>query len=138
MLRLLAMKRFVHLVLFCGLFPLGVVLGGSGCQKARPGAASGARPGTPEAPRRVEVTVSNQGFTPARVPGRPGESLTLVFKYEKSAGECGRQVLVPTQQKSVTLSEDKPTEVALTLPPTAGEVGFTCGMHMLHGAIVIE
>jgi plastocyanin domain-containing protein len=115
---------------FCGLATFAA------CQKAAP--AAPIVPGTPASPRRVEVKVSNQGFTPARVPGKPGESLTLLFKYDKSAGECGRQVVVPDQHKTVTLSEEHPTEIALTLPTTTGEVGFTCGMNMLRGAIVIE
>ena len=116
---------------------LGVLAGGllsSGCRKAEPPI----QPGTPSAPRRVEVTVSNQGFTPARIVGKPAESLTLVFRYQKSAGECGREVVLPAQNVHVTLSEGQPTEVALTLPTTKGEVSFTCGMNMLRGAVLIE
>jgi hypothetical protein len=109
---------------------------GLGCRKAESHVVI--VPGTPAAPRRVEVTVSNQGFTPARVAGKPSESLTLVFRYQKSAGECGREVVLPAQNVRVTLSEDKPTEVALNLPAAKGEVGFTCGMNMLRGAIVVE
>ena len=126
------MKRF-FLVVGLGLAALS---GSGGCKKAE--APAVIQPGTPAAPRRVAVTVSNQGFTPARVPGKPGESLTLVFHYQKSAGECGREVVVPGHNVHVTLAEDKPVEVALTLPATTGEVGFTCGMNMLRGAVVIE
>ena len=124
------MKR-LFLVVGLGLCGLG-----GGCKKAE--APAIIQPGTPAAPRRVDVTVSNQGFTPARVPGKPGESLTLVFRYQKSAGECGREVVVPGHDVHVTLTEEKPVEVALTLPATKGEVGFTCGMNMLRGAVVIE
>jgi len=129
------MKRFLlvaGLLIGCA----GLTGLGGGCRKAE--APTVITPGTPAAPRRVEVTVSNQGFTPARIPGRPGESLTLVFRYQKSAGECGREVLVPGQNVHVTLSEDKPVEVVMSLPATKGEVGFTCGMNMLRGAVVVE
>ncbi len=121
------MKRFLLVVgLLGGLTDLG-------CRKEAP-----IQPGTSAAPRHVDVTVSNQGFTPARIPAKPGESLTLVFRYQKSAGECGREVVVPTQNVHVTLTEDKPVEVALTLPANKSEIGFACGMNMLHGAVVIE
>ena len=126
------MKRFFLVVGLLGGLSGGLL--GLGCRKA----AAPIQPGTPAAPRYVDVTVSNQGFTPARIAGKPGESLTLVFSYQKSAGECGREVVVPTQNVHVTLTEDKPVEVALTLPPGKSELGFTCGMNMLRGAVVIE
>lgn len=113
---------------------IAVGLGG-GCK--RPAPTLGPR-GTPEAPRLVEVKVSNQGFTPARIKAQPGESLRLLFRYDPSAGECGREVVLPSERVRVTLSEQQPTEIALNLPSQAGEVGFTCGMNMLRGAIVVE
>ena len=106
----------------------------SGCRKSESAVPVAAGNG----PRRIEVTVSNQGFTPPRVVGRPGEDLTLSFRYDKSAGECGREVVLPSQNIKKTLTEEKPTEIALHLPQEKGEVTFTCGMNMLRGAIVVE
>ncbi|HNF99278.1 MAG TPA: cupredoxin domain-containing protein, partial [Pseudomonadota bacterium] len=104
---------------------------GGGCRKSEP------PPPASGGPRRIEVTVSNQGFTPPRIMGRPGEDLTLSFRYDKSAGECGREVVLPSQNIKKTLTEEKPTEIALHLPQEKGEVTFTCGMNMLRGAIVV-
>jgi len=106
---------------------------GSGCRKSEQPPSS-----TGGGPRHIEVTVSNQGFTPPRIVGRPGEDVTLSFRYEKSAGECGREVVMPSQNIKKMLTEDKPTEIALHLPQEKGEVTFTCGMNMLRGAIVVE
>ena len=106
-----------------------------GCNKPEPALGP---VGTATSPRRVELSVSNQGFKPARIRGRPGESITLVVRYDKSAGECGREVVLPAQKIRVSLTEQQPTEIALTLPRDKGEVGFTCGMDMLRGAIVVE
>lgn len=106
----------------------------SGCRKSESAVPAAAGNG----PRRIEVTVSNQGFTPPRVVGRPGEDLTLSFRYDKSAGECGREVVLPAQNIKKTLTGDNPTEIALHLPQEKGEVTFTCGMNMLRGAIVVE
>lgn len=94
--------------------------------------------GTAEKPRRIDVTVSNQGFTPSQLGGRPGEVVQLIFHYEASAGECGREVVLPKQGVHVTLAENRPVEVPLTLPADRGEVEFSCGMNMLHGKIVVE
>jgi plastocyanin domain-containing protein len=93
--------------------------------------------GTVQAPRSVDIKVSNLGFTPSTVSGRPGESLRLNFYYDKSAGRCGREVVVPKDNVRVTLDEKQPVAVNITLPPS-GEVTWSCGMDMLHGKIVIE
>jgi FAD/FMN-containing dehydrogenase len=50
----------------------------------------------------------------------------------------GREVVLPSQNIKKTLTEEKPTEIALHLPQEKGEVTFTCGMNMLRGAIVVE
>jgi plastocyanin domain-containing protein len=114
---------------------LGSLAGAGGCRKQEPPLGPA---GTPQSPRRVELTVSNQGFQPARIRGRPGETLTLVVRYDKSAGECGREIVLPAQKVKVTLTEQQPAEIALTLPAQKGEVSFTCGMDMLRGSIVVE
>lgn len=108
---------------------------------ALPGCKNDAPPivaGTADKPRLVEVKVSNQGFTPGRIPARAGEFLNLSFHYDKSAGECGREVVLPKENVRVTLSESQPVQVAVRVPPTRGEIAFTCGMNMLRGAIVVE
>lgn len=93
--------------------------------------------GTVEKPRQIDINVSDQGYTPSSVSGRPGESVRLVFHYDPSARECGREVVVPSTNTKVTLEEKKPAEIALKLP-ASGEVAWACGMDMLHGKIVVE
>lgn len=107
-------------------------LGGCRRQEPLPGPA-----GTPQSPRRVELTVSNQGYKPARIRGHAGESLTLVVRYDKSAGECGKEIVLPAQKVRVTLTEQQPAEIALVLPADKGEVSFTCGMDMLDRKSVV-
>ncbi len=94
--------------------------------------------GTAESPRRVDITVSNLGYTPSSISGRPGEPLRLIFHYEPSAGECGHEVMLPKQNLKVVLSEKQPVEIPLTLPMDRGEVEWSCGMGMLHGKIIVE
>lgn len=118
-----------------------LLCGAAGCtQKASDPATSPAPagpPGTAEKPRRVEVKVSNLGYTPARILGRPGEALLLAFRYEQSAGECGREVVVPGAPKQ-RLEVGKVAEIPVKLPAAKGELRFTCGMDMLSGVLVAE
>lgn len=121
-----------RLLLFGFVALSGLVGGVGGCRKSEP------PPVVQSGQRRVEIVVSNQGFSPARIVGRPGEGLALTVRYDKSAGECGRQIVFPSQNIKKTLSDTEPVEIALRLPPEKGEVTFTCGMNMLRGAIVVE
>jgi plastocyanin domain-containing protein len=85
--------------------------------------------------RRVAVEAGAEGYKPDRIGGKPGEKLMLVFT-RKVDSTCVEQLKTP-DGKLVDLPKDKPVEVAVTVPE-AGEVGFACGMDMLHGVVVAE
>lgn len=85
--------------------------------------------------RKISVEANKDGYTPDRIPGKPGEKLTLVFTRTFDA-ECIAQLKTP-DGKLVALPMNKPVEVAVTVPAD-GEVGFACGMDMFHGTIVAE
>lgn len=126
------MKGFA-LVLLCliDVFP--------SCGKRNRPVVAPAYVGTAERPRSIDVTVSNLGYRPASISGRPAETLRLVFHYESSAGECGREVVLPQKNVRLTLKEQQPAEVTLTLPAARGEVvEWSCGMNMLHGKILVD
>jgi len=90
---------------------------------------------TANGPRRIDITANADGYTPARVPGKPGEKLTLVFTRTIEA-ECISKLKTPSGDL-VDLPLNKPVEVAVTVPQT-GEVGFACGMDMFHGVVVAQ
>ncbi len=85
--------------------------------------------------RRIDVTANQDGYTPDRIAGRPGEKLLLVFKRTFES-ECISQLKTP-DGKLVDLPLDKPVEVAVTVPQS-GELGFACGMDMFKGTIVAQ
>ncbi|MDB4952883.1 MAG: Lead, cadmium, zinc and mercury transporting ATPase [Myxococcales bacterium] len=85
--------------------------------------------------RRIAIEASKAGYTPDRVPGKPGEKLTLVFTRTFEA-DCISQLKTP-DGKLVDLPMNKPVEVAVTVPQT-GELGFACGMDMFHGVVVAQ
>jgi len=85
--------------------------------------------------RRIAITADDKGYTPARIEGKPGEKLTLVFTRTLES-ECIAQLKTP-DGKMVDLPMNTPVEVAVTVPKT-GEVGFACGMDMFHGVVVAQ
>jgi plastocyanin domain-containing protein len=85
--------------------------------------------------RKIAVEANKDGYTPDRIPGKPGEKLTLVFTRTFDA-DCIAELKTP-DGKLVALPMNKPVEVAVTVPAD-GEVGFACGMDMFRGTIVAE
>ncbi len=85
--------------------------------------------------RKVPIDVVMEGYSPERIPGKPGEKLVLVFT-RKVDGACFEELKTP-DGKLVALPKDKPVEVPVTVPQE-GEVRFACGMDMLFGFVVAE
>jgi len=126
---------------------LVLALGMSACKKEEPPPAPAGKPpeaaqapapagvAKPDGVRKVAITVVEAGYSPDRIPGKPGEKLSLVFT-RKVDGHCYEQVKTP-DGKLVDLPKDKPVEIAVTVPQD-GEVKFACGMGMIEGVVVAE
>jgi plastocyanin len=85
--------------------------------------------------RRVAIEANKDGYTPAKIPGKPGEKLVLEFTRTFDA-DCIAKLKTPDGQ-TIELPMNKPVDVAVTVPQT-GEVGFACGMDMFHGVVVAQ
>jgi plastocyanin domain-containing protein len=115
-----------------------------GCKKEGGDHAAAAKPAAPaeikstvgaDGLRHISIEANADGYTPGRIPGKPGEKLVLVFTRTVDA-DCISQLKAP-DGKLVDLPKDKAVEVAVTVPQT-GEVGFACGMDMYHGVVVAQ
>ncbi len=119
---------------------VGLALGLGACKKeakvepARTAPVTAGTVGT-DGVRRVAIEANVEGYRPERIGGKPGEKLMLVFTRTADAS-CIAQLKTP-DGKLVDLPKGTPVEVAVTVPET-GEVGFACGMDMVHGAVVAE
>ena len=98
-------------------------------------------PTTPkaEASMRREITVTEKGFEPDDVQVPAGKPVTLVFT-RKTDQTCVKEVIVTMAdgtkiEKALPL--DKPVEIA-TAFPSAGKVGYACGMDMMKGTITVQ
>ncbi len=86
--------------------------------------------------RTIQVEATKDGYAPDKIPGKPGESLKLVFTRRESGGECMAELKSP-DGKLHHLPIDKPYEITVTVPKD-GEVRFACGMDMFQGSIVAQ
>jgi len=129
---------------------LALALGISACSKKEDAPAKApAPPATAPAPaatgttpaasadgvRKVPIEVVEKGYSPDRIPGKPGEKLNLVFT-RRVDGACYEELKTPDGKK-IALPKDRPVEVPITVPQE-GEVKFACGMDMLSGVVVAE
>ena len=101
-------------------------------------AVAAARAGAPAPAGEVpEVTIAVKGgYSPATVRARAGEPLRLVFDRQETSS-CSEEVVFPDFGVRKFLPAFRKTAIELT-PPAAGRYEFTCGMGMLHGALIAE
>lgn len=87
-------------------------------------------------PRRVAVSVTEQGFEPSRIEARAGEMLTLVVTRRTEA-TCATEIVVGQSNIRKDLPLNEPVTVAF-VPAAAGEIRFACAMGMYGGTIVVK
>ena len=92
-------------------------------------------PGTGAGPAEVRIVVRG-GYEPATVRVPAGKPVRLVFDRQETS-PCSEEVVFPSFGIRKFLPTDKATAVEIT-PPAPGRYEFTCGMSMLHGAVVAE
>jgi plastocyanin domain-containing protein len=98
--------------------------------------AGSAGAGAP-AGRKIELTVTSQGFAPTPVTVKQGEALTLVVT-RKTEKTCAKELVIPSEGIHVALPLDQPVEVHLT-PKKTGELRYGCAMQqMIGGVLVVE
>jgi plastocyanin len=98
--------------------------------------AGSAQPAETPAPQGIRITVSREGFSPARIEVPAGKPVRLAFT-RLDAQNCGSAVVFPDLGLRKTLPVGKTVVVELPARP-AGELRFACGMGMYKGAVVVR
>jgi plastocyanin domain-containing protein len=84
----------------------------------------------------VTIRVDASGYHPARIRAAPNSEITLSFL--RTTDECcGQQLKIP----SIGIQRDLPLQQPVAIQvrvPASGQIGFTCGMDMYRGAIVVQ
>lgn len=84
----------------------------------------------------VLVNVSSAGFEPMHIPAKAGQQLKLAF-YRADAQNCAQQVIFPGLGIKKDLPPGQTVEIDVT-PRKTGTLGFSCGMKMLHGDLLVR
>ncbi len=86
--------------------------------------------------RTIEIAVTKEGFTPAEVKAKAGETVKLVVtrKVEKT---CATEIVMKDFGVNQPLPLDQP--VTVTVKPTKpGAYRFACGMDMIAGTLKVD
>ena len=108
----------------------------AGCSK---GTSSEPAKTAPAAADRFDIKVTDKGFEPDDVNVPAGRPVTLVFE-RKTDQTCAKQVVLKLADGSKIerdLPLGKPVEISTTFP-TAGKLGYACGMDMIKGTITVQ
>lgn len=81
------------------------------------------------------ITVKG-GYSPATIAVAAGRPVRLTFDRQESAG-CSAGVMIPAFGIARQLAAHAQTAIEFT-PTGAGVYGYSCGMRMLRGTIVVE
>jgi plastocyanin domain-containing protein len=118
---------------------LALAAAATSCSKPSDARPEGAAPAasTKDAPalegRRIDITAGPEGYSPATVDAKAGESLVLRFT-RTTKSECLSQVVFPDLKITKDLPLNTPVEVAVKADKP-GKIPFQCGMAMVHGSI---
>jgi len=85
--------------------------------------------------QEVEIVVKG-GYTPSVVHAHEGTPLRLVFDRQETSS-CSEEIVIGDFGVRKFLPAFQKTVVELT-PTRPGRFEFTCGMGMLHGALVVD
>jgi plastocyanin domain-containing protein len=84
----------------------------------------------------LKITVSKNGFEPKSLGVKKGQPVRLAF-IRTDEENCGDEIVFPKQDIKKKLPLNETVLVEFT-PAESGEIGFTCGMNMLRGKILVQ
>ncbi len=84
----------------------------------------------------IKVTVSKDGYTPAKLTVKAGQPVKLAFTRTDEEN-CGGTVVFPKLKISAKLPVGQTVLVELPAQEK-GELSFACGMNMLKGTLIVE
>jgi len=86
--------------------------------------------------RKIEMSVTDDGFVPDNVKVKKGEPLQLVIT-RKTDRTCATEIVIKDYGINTKLPLNKPVTVSFT-PTKSGNVRYACGMDMIAGVLVVE
>lgn len=87
-------------------------------------------------PKTVRVNISKQGYSPSTINVKKGQKIRLLLT-RTDAENCGGEIVFSSLNIKKNLPVGKTVAVEFT-PTDSGEIGFTCGMGMMKGKILVR
>ena len=84
----------------------------------------------------VRVVINEMGYSPGSFRLRKGVPARLTF-LRTTDRTCGTEIVIPAYGINRPLPLGTSVSVSFT-PKSTGEFGFTCGMNMMHGKIIVR
>jgi plastocyanin domain-containing protein len=103
---------------------------------AAPAIAAEKAPATVTAARKIEISVTEDGFVPAEIKVKQGEALALAIT-RKTDKTCATEIVIKEYGINQKLPLGKTVTVNLTTKK-AGKVRYACAMDMIAGTLVVE
>jgi plastocyanin domain-containing protein len=101
------------------------------------GAVGAAQAAEPKKERRIEISVTDNGFEPTPIKVKKGEPLKLVVTRLTDA-TCAKKLVLDEAKISADLPLNKAVELAFT-PTKTGEIKYGCAMgKMVAGVLIVE
>ncbi len=103
------------------------------------GPVSAGEPSKPDAKaeRRVEISVTDNGFEPTPIKVKKDEPLVLVVT-RKTESTCAKKLVLDEAKISADLPMNKAVELKFT-PTKAGQIKYGCAMgKMIAGVLMVE
>lgn len=121
------MKQLNRLIFVCGLLILTMSL---------PTSAQTPKKAAKPVVQTAKVLISQQGYEPGSLNFRRGVPAKITF-LRTTEKTCGTEIVIPGYGVNRPLPLYEKVVVSFT-PKKSGEFGFTCGMNMMHGKIVVQ
>ena len=86
--------------------------------------------------KTVRVNISKSGYSPATITVKKGQKIRLLLT-RTDAQNCGGEIVFSSLNIKKNLPVGKTVAVEFT-PTDSGEIGFTCGMGMMKGKILVQ
>ena len=84
----------------------------------------------------AKILINEQGYSPGSFKLRQGVPAKITF-LRMTDRTCGTEIVIPEYGINRPLPLYEKVVVSFT-PKRSGEFGFTCGMNMMHGKVVIQ
>lgn len=86
--------------------------------------------------QNITVMLTRRGYEPSTIRLRKGVRTRLTF-IRLTKDDCGEQLLIPAYNVNRQLPFNSGVTITLT-PRQSGIFGFSCGMDMLHGTVIVS